>query len=357
MAHEMMAFHVRSMDEQAKQTRQARGLLHVLIECQRESTTYKAALERELERITKYQDGEFYHDDLSPNYHPVFFHQFIDHAEKHGLQYLGERCESALDPGDYPERIQPALRQLSACGIVEREQYLDFIYARRFRCTFLCRKDVTVQWEGKESGVSNLHVGLTRSTNLETRIDAEGSLHFTNDSGTLATTKHPLLVAAVGWLLKMRPKSIPFPELLDAARANADRSAGQTAGREADAGVLRSFVLKCYMTQFLALSTWKPRCADGPSERPVASPVARALVRTVRFVPSLYHEPVNVQDVLGQRLLELLDGTRDRPALLTELNAIVERGEAQLPDGAAAVTPSILEQKLGALAKFGLLTD
>jgi hypothetical protein len=88
----------------------------------------------------------------------------------------------------------------------------------------------------------------------------------------------------------------------------------------------------------------------------VASPLARALVGTVRFVPSLYHEPVQIHDALGQRLLELLDGTRDRASLLVELNRMIQSGEAQLPGGASEITPAMLEQKLDDLARFGLLT-
>jgi hypothetical protein len=187
-------------------------------------------------------------------------------------------------------------------------------------------------------------------------IDAESGLTFTNESGTLATTRHPLLVAAVSHLLRIRPRSIGFAALLEAARAGMSRESGSAAGTEDDAGVLGNFVLKCYMTQFLSLGTWEPQCADHPSERPVASALARELVRTIRFVPSLYHEPVQIHDALGQRLLELLDGTRDRADLLAELNQMVERGEAQLPARAASITPEMLERKLKDLARFGLLT-
>ena len=68
------------------------------------------------------------------------------------------------------------------------------------------------------------------------------------------------------------------------------------------------------------------------------------------------HDAVAILDELGKRLLELLDGSRDRSSLLVELNATVAAGHAQLPDGATTVTPQMLEEKLEGLAQLALLS-
>jgi SAM-dependent methyltransferase len=357
MAREMMAYHVRSLEDPGKQIRQARGLMHILVGCQNEGTAYKAALEQEMKRIVGYSDGVFCHDDLDPNYHPVFFHQFIAHAAQHGLQYLGERSEHGLDPDDYPEQIRPALSQLAECGVIEREQYLDFIHGRRFRCTLLCRADVALQRGIEVRRLDDLRVGISREMEVDIAIDAESGLRFVNEEATLAATRHPLVVAAVSHLLKKRPRSVPFAELLSAAQADESVHSTMVSDPERDGRLLGDFVLRCYLTRLLDLGIWDAPCAPHASERPTASALARALVRTSRFVPSLRHDSVAIQDELGQRLLELLDGSRDRSSLLVELNATVAAGHVQLPDGATAVTPPMLEEKLESLARLALLSN
>ncbi|MEI9893464.1 MAG: class I SAM-dependent methyltransferase [Chthoniobacter sp.] len=356
MVREMMAYQVRSIEDPAKQIRQARGLVNLLLRCQGEPKAYKAALEQEMKRIAGYSDGVLFHDDLNPHYHPVYFHQFMEHAGRHGLQYLGERCENALDAGDYPEQIRPALRQLSECGIIEREQYLDFIHGRRFRCTFLCREEAAPQ-RGIEVGqLNDLRVGISREMDVNILIDADG-LRFVSDEATLASTNHPLIVAAVSYLLQERPRSVPFAELLEAAQADENVTEANVTDPERDARMLGAFVLRCYLTRLLDLGTWQPPCVAHPSARPVASALARALVRCTPLVPSLRHDCVAILDELGHRLLELLDGTHDRSSLLAELNAIVATNHLPLPDGATAVTPAMVEEKLEALARLGLLSD
>jgi hypothetical protein len=64
--------------------------------------------------------------------------------------------------------------------------------------------------------------------------------------------------------------------------------------------------------------------AAGPS--PVARPLARWQAGRGPRLTSLRHETIGV-DEFGRRVARLLDGTRDRPALLTELRRAVAAGE------------------------------
>jgi hypothetical protein len=61
-------------------------------------------------------------------------------------------------------------------------------------------------------------------------------------------------------------------------------------------------------------------------------------------VTTLSHEWVRVEDELSRRLLVLLDGTRDRTAILTELRA-----------SGADARPDDLERSLERLANLALL--
>jgi hypothetical protein len=173
------------------------------------------------------------------------------------------------------------------------------------------------------------------------------------DGDTLASTSHPLLVAAVGHLLEVRPAAVPFAELLAAARA-ASASARSGEALE-DGALLEAFVLRCHLTRLLDLGTWQPSLQIRPSERPVASALARAKIRSHPMVPSLRHDAVAILDETGRELFTMLDGTRDRTQLLRELNAL-QAAAAAPGETTTPVTAEILEEKLLQLAQLALLS-
>ena len=100
------------------------------------------------------------------------------------------------------------------------------------------------------------------------------------------------------------------------------------------------------------------------SERPVASPLARRQLESGPVVATLRHTALKIEDSLGQNLLRLLDGTRDRQELLRELKELVKSGAAVIrQDGqpvsdlekAQEILARELEQSLEALARSALL--
>ena len=105
------------------------------------------------------------------------------------------------------------------------------------------------------------------------------------------------------------------------------------------------------------------RHADAPGARPEASPLARAMARDGADLVNLRHEHVRFDDPLGRLLVRLLDGTRERPALVDAVVAAVG-GELRLTRDGEPVTdgellrPQIaegLEHNLHVIAGLGLL--
>jgi methyltransferase-like protein len=70
-------------------------------------------------------------------------------------------------------------------------------------------------------------------------------------------------------------------------------------------------------------------CATRVSERPVASPLARLEARSDVLVTSLLHVEVKVAD-FDRFVLRLLDGTRDRAAIVEATLQAASRGEVDL---------------------------
>jgi hypothetical protein len=96
---------------------------------------------------------------------------------------------------------------------------------------------------------------------------------------------------------------------------------------------------RAYAANLVRLHVWAPPLVTTASERPVASAVARLQAAEGTRVTTLLHTSVDVGDELGLRLIRLLDGTRDRAALLAELDRPADE----------------LERSLEGLARIGLL--
>ena len=124
-------------------------------------------------------------------------------------------------------------------------------------------------------------------------------------------------------------------------------------------------MLRAYAGGIVEFNVTPPRLVSRPSERPVASPLARLQSRESSEVANLRHFNILVEDPFSRRLLQLLDGSRDHHALLDDLVAIVESGAATVETDQGATTGNPqevrqflaveLERKLAELAEMALL--
>lgn len=75
-----------------------------------------------------------------------------------------------------------------------------------------------------------------------------------------------------------------------------------------------------------------PRCVSKVSRFPVVSPLARWQASNRKLMTTIRHTTVETTDEAERRLIELLDGTRDLPALARELARTVGRPEREIAE-------------------------
>jgi methyltransferase-like protein len=100
--------------------------------------------------------------------------------------------------------------------------------------------------------------------------------------------------------------------------------------------------------RLLELRTHEPDFVTDVSERPKASPLAREQARRGSSrVTNQRHEMVNL-DEFSRRTLALLDGTRDRKALLEDMSSLVADGTLMVEqEGRKVAGGDPLKQILG----------
>ena len=295
ITRQMLRWHLRAVDEPEQRIAQARALLQAIAASGGEM---QPAAERALEQ----GDAALFHDELAPHHEAVLFADFVAHAGANGLRFLAEADVFEMDASVLPEPVDDP---------VEREQYLDFFKCRMFRQTLLCHADAELLAPGPE---------VVRGMLAATPAKPVGEGEFRGPLGATLTTDHEGVKAALTRLGEAWPAALPVAEL-------------------GDDPTVTEMLRRAYAANLVRLHVWAPRLTTAASERPVASAVARLQAAEGTRVTTLLHTSVEVGDELGRRLIRLLDGTRDRAALLAELDRPADE----------------LERSLEGLARIGLL--
>ena len=306
----MLRWHLRGVDDPAERIAQARALLEAVVSAGRGGEEVRRAAERALAQ----GDASLYHDELAPHHEAVLFADFAAHAERHGLRFLAEADVFEMSTAPVAEELAGL-----ADDVVAREQYLDFFKGRMFRQTLLRHAGAPTVAAGAE-----VVRGMLAASPVHPAGDA-----FEGPGGARLTSSHALVRSALTRLGEAWPDAIPVAELA-------------TGATEAETLELCETLSRAYAANLVHLHVWSPPLATEPGERPVASALARLQVAEGERVTTLRHTSVEVPDALGRRLIALLDGTRDRAALLRELDRPADELERSL-EGLARI--SLLERR------------
>ena len=365
MIREMMLFHNRDFHDPQQQMQQAITLLKLLANSCTEPQIYTKELQEEFERTSKRSKEGLYHDELAEVFQPVYFYQFMEHAQRHELQFLGEADFFEMHTGGLTPQAKEVLDKISD-DIVLREQYLDFMRGRAFRKTLLCHKDVQLDRSGKSVAVRSYYVSSQARPNSPAPDFSPGAEEtFRSGSGVELITANPLARALLWYLIESQPQRIACEKLLTEVESRARQGLGFVPKPDEDfASDLADFVWQTYSAGLLDLHVYVPPFTTKVSERPVASPLARLEARDRDVITTLHHRSLRLDDALQRGLVMLTDGTRDHDALRKDLLKLFESGALTLLDGDKPVSDMQTVEKriaaetenvLGGLARTAVL--
>ncbi|HEX5176210.1 MAG TPA: methyltransferase regulatory domain-containing protein, partial [Chthoniobacteraceae bacterium] len=261
----------------------------------------------------------------------------------------------------FAPKIVNALHDLSSDRI-EREQYLDFLKLRRFRQTLLCHGDVRLAQPCAEA-VGKLLISSAASAGSMTPPLEEGVMvEFRAQGDASVTIADSLSKAALVHLASIWPNAIAFDALWEAAHARLQAAAVAPAS-DASRRTFAETLLRMYSAPIVGFHAHAPRFLGKAGERPVASAIARRAIASAESnVTNLWHRTIRCDDPLAMQLIVLMDGTRNRAALIDELttfcetHAVAAEGHRPVPrKELRAMIASGLEENLGKLARMAVL--
>jgi hypothetical protein len=238
-------------------------------------------------------DSVLLHDDLAECNTPFYLSEFVAAAQQHGLQYL---CDARFSRDSIHDP------DLDGEGWLTARQYSDFAAGRKFRSSLLCHEEAVVDHAIRPERVMNLLASSPAEPEPE---QSDGTQKFGLGDEKSLSTNHPAAKRILTALSRLWPGGLPVPEL----------PLGEL---EPDAAA--ALLLRLYEARALELRLRPPRLVSAVSEHPIASPLARYQVASgLQIVTNQRHVSVALTDALSRQFLALLDGSRDRAALLRDL--------------------------------------
>jgi methyltransferase-like protein/SAM-dependent methyltransferase len=350
MIRDMMLYHTEQFPEPAMRATQARALVEFLAQSLQSSAEdpYPAMLRQNLDIIRRQTDSYLLHDHLEEVNDPVYFYEFVERAQKQGLQYLGESEFATMLTNMYPKEVTDTLQRV-AKDIVRMEQYMDFLRNRTFRQTLLCKSDLTLKRNVTPQDMATFRVAspLEMPEKLDIR-SMQPDTFKVGSSNTTLTTSVPIVKAAFQHLAEIWPHSISLDRLLAVARSRLSSvTIRDQAMVQAEMQALGSAILTGYTVRLLELRTHEPEFVTEITDRPRASDLARAQAKRGGRITNQRHEIVHL-DEFSRRTVQLLDGTRDRAALLDSMAALVTDGTLMVEqEGRPVAGGDPLKQILG----------
>jgi methyltransferase-like protein/SAM-dependent methyltransferase len=267
------------------------------------------------------------HEYLEAFNAPCYFLKLVERLGRHGLAYLAEAMPSTMFAVNYGSEISEPL--LKECGHsqVLVEQYLDFFVNRAFRQSLVTRAEnadeIRYQLDRKRLGRFNFAASLPPAGQATCLDDSSQS--YGEDGGTVVT-QEPVIKAALQSLNARWPWTISYGMLQKQVRE-----------RLVDAGVdvpatlserVDDLLEHLIMTGKARFRLEEIRC-DGVSTPIRLDDSVRRFAGLTQDEPdartfNIWHELIPLSAV-DRQLLPLLDGTRDRDALIEAVLELVRR--------------------------------
>lgn len=312
MIREMMLFHNRGVQNPAEILSRSRQLLEYIASTAGGDDEYHSFIRKEVEQMFSRPDYGLFHDELEENYHPVHFHDFVAHANRHGLQYLSEANYFDMRPEALGTSVSPVLAELGGDPIV-REQYLDFARCRRFRQTLLCHQEIALDRPVRAERLKAFHFASPARKVVTEGDQDQGAEEFHGPQDSKIKTAHPLVLQILHGLIAAWPRAVRFEDL---------------PGVASDPAAACDILHALFGSGLVEVRTASPELAVTPGVRPVASPLARMQAARSTPITTLRHTVLTTNGAMENRLISLLDGTRTRGDLVDELAPLLQTGKS-----------------------------
>jgi SAM-dependent methyltransferase len=316
VVREMVLFQIRDVEGVARRVEAGRTQLERITQAHTDQSPFDAMIHLEAQKMLGRNPAGLAHDELSDVYEPLYLHEFVSAAGRHGLQYLTEAGATRCGEGFRP----PYALDDPTFDVLAHAQTLDFQSARPYRENLVVHAEVAIDRRPEPSRLLPLFVAANATEAAPGEFDV-GASRFTLEDEQLAGVMRRIGAA---W-----PQALPVAELV---------------GDEARMAVL----LRMYWLGLVDLHSAPLPICTSVGERPKAGALARLqAARGETKLTTAKQGVLDVRDQAGLAFIARLDGARTVDELAGDVAA-----EAGLEP---AVAHERVTAKLEELASLALL--
>jgi methyltransferase-like protein/cyclopropane fatty-acyl-phospholipid synthase-like methyltransferase len=307
---DMMSYHVEHLPTPQEKVAQSRALLKFLSDySQSHFKAYDALLKQEMENLSARGDYYIFHEHLEDINVPMYFHEFVKQADAAGLRYLADTSLTTMVAQTFDDSAAEILKSVP---LLRREQYMDFLRSRAFRCSLLCHQNVTPDYSMSPERLMPLHVRLLTPGQSKPHPEIPGLTVWKFGNHEMSTSEP--ITTALGKLNETFPAWTSIAGLVEPVK---DKE-------------LRGTLLECMQIGFVKgifhLSCEPPEIAARPSERPECRKLIQVQAGEGPRITTLLHSDLMLQP--QQRFLaSLMDGSRSNEELADLLSSAVSEGK------------------------------
>ncbi|MCU0239644.1 MAG: class I SAM-dependent methyltransferase [Pyrinomonadaceae bacterium] len=348
IVRDAMRFHTKKYENPLEKVQQGIAFLNFLTENSTSSPIHHEILKHEFDGMLKRSESNVFHDDLADENQPFYFTEFIEFAEKNDLQFLSEINNFPTQPRKISPEVLQVLENISD-NVIEFEQYFDFLESNRFRQTLLCQKEIEPERNFEPNKIKQFAISSNLNPTAEiTRLSENKSEKFISPKGSTAETDHILTKAVLFYLHTIGTHEISFDELIAKSRETLETEGFTSDDWERESDITASLLFQLYSPDSIRFHVSKSNCINFVSEKPKVSEFAKWQAEKGQNVTTFHGLNLSLDDEIIVELFRLLDGTKSKNDVISELFEKVQNVEIE------AFTQQI-EQYLSQIARVGLL--
>jgi methyltransferase-like protein len=355
MLRDMIEYHTAGLSDPIERVNGSLSLINFLRESTPKDRVFGSIMDFEFEKFVERSVSNIFHDDLAETNQPFYFHEFAEQLSKNGLQYLSESTPVAMTAADLPRATQEVLRKLED-DTIRYEQYIDFIKCRRFRSTLACRNNIQLFRRPSARTIKKFYIqSHLAPTSADPEIVQKVSVEFAAEDTTKINTDHPLTKATLVCLSKNASTPLTFEEILkQVARIFVD---SPSLFEEEQRQIAARNLMAMFEVGQIEFSLFRPSLVEQIGDRPRSSELARyQIARGCESVTGSTGKSHPLDNAFTTALIAMLDGSRDREALITAMLEMVDVPEEER-ESFLEQLPELIDLNLSKMATLGILVE
>src|SRR3954451_2385372 len=309
MIRDLMRYHAMKFPEPLQRVQEARTVLEFLGKgVPQENNPYGDLMRSEVDLLRGAPDYYILHEHLDELNEPIYFHEFIDRAQRHGLQYLADADITSMMGSRFPPQVGDMVRRI-ATDAIRQEQLMDFLTNRTFRQTLLVHAEQPIDRKITVERLQGLWVSSTAQPQSAKPNLAEGAFeNFCTPAGMCVNTAKAITKSALITLAACGPSAMQINDLMSSAFGRLNPFGAKQPGPQ-DFETLAGDLMHGNAMGIVQLHAGASPFSVELGVRPQASRLARHQARNGPRITTLQHESIVVPEAI-RALIPLLDGSR-----------------------------------------------